>query len=66
LEGLEIENIVLYSGLLKYFTTIGSIFSLLCYIVPRKIWQPWWGKMAAIPRRRVLTMYILLSGEKAE
>jgi hypothetical protein len=49
LEGLGIENVGVFCGHLKYFTTIGyvlwplGIFSVNLvnfFLVPRKIWQP--------------------------
>jgi hypothetical protein len=60
LDEFGMENVVIYSVHLEFFTTTGEIFwhlvilksfgnfeviwyifSLLWYIVPRKIWQPW-------------------------
>jgi ABC-type spermidine/putrescine transport system permease subunit II len=62
LEGLAIENLGIFYGLLVYFTAIGNIlwpFGIFCghlvyffpfwYFVPRKIWQPWLGKKI-VPR----------------
>jgi hypothetical protein len=39
------EHLIYYKGHLVYFMVIWCIFSPFWCIVPRKIWQPWWGPL---------------------